>query len=163
MEPTDMPPELPDHSLVRLRARPETIYVSKGRTVLATGRRDGFLDQGPDQGLFVHRTRLLSRHRYLIDGHPPQAVSIPNVAQHSWLGYYIAPVPKAFSRHLAISDIAQQTIELRLSRYVGEGLHEDVDLANFTQENVGFTLELDLDADFADRTKPAPTAGRTDS
>ncbi|XEN30640.1 hypothetical protein M728_001237 [Ensifer sp. WSM1721] len=29
-----MPPELPDHSLIRLRARPESIYMSKGRTVL---------------------------------------------------------------------------------------------------------------------------------
>ncbi|WEX74017.1 amylo-alpha-1,6-glucosidase [Sinorhizobium numidicum] len=145
-----MPPELPDHSLIRLRARPETIYVSKGRTVLATGR-DGFVDQKPDQGLFVHQTRLLSRHRYLIDGHPPHAVSISNVAQHSWLGYYIAPAPKAFTHHLTVADVVQKTIELRLSRYVGDGLHEDVDLANFTQENVSFTLELDLDADFADQ------------
>jgi hypothetical protein len=93
-----MPLELPDHSLIRLRARPETIYVSKGRTVLATGR-DGFLDQGPDQGLFVHQTRLLSRYRYLIDGRQPQAVSVSNVAQHSWLGYYIAPPPKASAHH----------------------------------------------------------------
>ncbi|WP_292597789.1 hypothetical protein [Mesorhizobium sp.] len=49
-----MPAESPDHSLVRLGVRPETIYVSKGRTVLATGR-DGFFDNGSDQGLFVHR------------------------------------------------------------------------------------------------------------
>ncbi|AFL49014.1 glycogen debranching enzyme [Sinorhizobium fredii] len=145
-----MPLELPDHSLIRLRARPETIYVSKGRTVLATGR-DGFLDQGPDQGLFVHQTRLLSRYRYLIDGRQPQAVSVSNVAQHSWLGYYIAPPPKASAHHPIISEIAQETIELRLSRYVGEGLHEDVDLANFTQEDVRFTLQLELDADFADQ------------
>jgi glycogen debranching enzyme len=145
-----MPAELHDHSLIRLRVRPETIYVSKGRTVLATGR-DGFLDDGYDHGLFVHQTRLLSRHRYLIDGHPPLPVSLSNVAQHSWLGYYIAPIPWASDRHLTISDISQETIELRLSRYVGEGLHDDVDLANFTQENVSFTLALDLDADFADQ------------
>ncbi|TJW33185.1 MAG: amylo-alpha-1,6-glucosidase, partial [Mesorhizobium sp.] len=145
-----MPAESPDHSLVRLRVRPETIYVSKGRTVLATGR-DGFFDNGSDQGLFVHQTRLLSRYRYLINGRPPYPVSVSNVAQHSWLGYYIAPVPKAAKRRPTISEIAQESIELRLSRYVGEGLHEDVDLVNFTQEKVQFMLELDLDADFADQ------------
>ncbi|RWE53925.1 glycogen debranching N-terminal domain-containing protein [Mesorhizobium sp.] len=145
-----MPAESPDHSLVRLRVRPETIYVSKGRTVLATGR-DGFFDNGSDQGLFVHQTRLLSRNRYLINGRPPYPVSVSNVAQHSWLGYYIAPVPKAAKRRPTISETAQESIELRLSRYVGEGLHEDVDLVNFTQEKVQFVLELDLDADFADQ------------
>ncbi len=140
----------PDHSLVRLRVRPETIYVSKGRIVLATGR-DRFIDNGSDQGLFVHQKRLLSRYRYLINDRPPYPVSVSNVAQHSRLGYYIAPAPKVARRRPTISDVAQESIELRLSRYVGEGLHEDVDLANFTREEAQFMREIDLDADFADQ------------
>jgi glycogen debranching enzyme len=124
--------------------------VSKGRTVLATGR-DGFLGDGQEQGLFVYETRLLSRYRYLIDGHPFYAVSNSNVAQHSWLGYYIAPASSDLRRSAKLYDAAQQSVELRLSRYVGEGLHEDVDLTNFTQQPDRFTLELELDADFADQ------------
>src|SRR5437867_2358277 len=102
-----------DHSLVRLQVRPETIYVSKGRTVLATGR-DGFVDGGPDHGLFVHRTRLLSRYRYLVNGHAPYAVSVSNVAQRSSLGYYIAPAKEPDGRDPAIFEVARQAIELRL-------------------------------------------------
>lgn len=139
-----------DHSLVRLQVRPGTIYVSKGRTVLATSR-DGFLDDGPDQGLFVHQTRLLSRYRYFVGGRPLHPVSVSNVDQHSWLGYYIAPARERQDHQATLSEIAQNAVELRLSRYVGEGMHEDIDLENFTQEEVRFALELDLDADFADQ------------
>jgi hypothetical protein len=45
-------------------------------------------------------------------------------------------------------DAAQQALERRLSRYLGEGLHEDIDLTNFTQEQANFTLTLEIDGDF---------------
>ena len=48
--------------LVRLRPRADTLYVSQGRTVLAT-ERDGFIADGAEHGLFVYETRLLSRYR----------------------------------------------------------------------------------------------------
>jgi hypothetical protein len=63
----DTPAPAVDTSLVRLSVRPDTIYVSSGRTVLAT-KLDGFLDGGADQGLFVHETRLVSRYRWSIEG-----------------------------------------------------------------------------------------------
>src|SRR5919108_1386430 len=94
--------------LVRLRARPDTLYLSRGRTVLATGR-DGFIGEpslsrkalsGPEHprattasersraswgadeashGLFVHETRLLSRHVIRVGGVVPQANALSNV------------------------------------------------------------------------------------
>jgi hypothetical protein len=63
------------------------MYISQDRTVLAT-RRDGFICDGAEHGLFVHETRLLSRYRYLIDDRLPQPVALSNVEQHTWLGYY---------------------------------------------------------------------------
>lgn len=58
---------------------------------------------------------------------------------------------------------ASGSIELRVSRYVGGGVHEDLDLTNFTGEPVAFTLELELDADFADSaTDQHPLRGRKD-
>ena len=74
-----------DHSLVRLRVRPGTNYVSSGRTVLATDD-DGLLFPKLDRGLFVDETRLLSHWTYEIDGKPPDPVSASNVSQNSWLG-----------------------------------------------------------------------------
>jgi glycogen debranching enzyme len=145
------------HTLVRLRPRDETLYVSQSRTVLATGR-DGFITDNPDQGLFVHETRLLSRYRYLIDGTPPQPVALSNVEQHSWLGYYIMLPPGAAAGEPdrgsgQVPEAAQQTLELRLSRYVGWGVHEDIDLTNFSQQPTAFQLELEVDADFADQSE----------
>src|SRR5437016_4169513 len=92
----------------------------------------------PDQGLFVYETRLLSRYRYLIDGAKPFAVSASNVAQRSWLGYFIAPAAKETvnGAPATIPEVAQQAVELRLSRYAGDGLHEDVNLTNFTQSPI---------------------------
>jgi glycogen debranching enzyme len=143
--------------LVRLQPRADTVYISQDRTVLAT-ERDGFIGDGAEHGLFVHETRLLSRYRYLIDGMPPQPVALSNVEQHTWLGYYILLPPginpgapdRGSGR---VQEATQQTLELRLSRYVGGGLHEDVDLTNFTQRPTAFVLQLEVDADFADQAE----------
>ncbi len=141
-------------SLIRLRPRDDAIYASQSRTVLAA-ERDGFICDGQDHGLFVHQTRLLSRYRWLIDGQPPQPVALSNVEQHSWLGYYITLAPgidpgSPDKGSGGMSPVSQQTLELRLSRFVGNGFHEDVDLTNFTQKSIQFRLELEAEADFAD-------------
>jgi len=150
------PPAI-DTSLVRLRVRPDTTYVSSGRTVLATDL-DGFLRGGADHGLFVHETRLLSRYRWKIADADLYPVTLSNVTQRSWLGYYIfqAPLPSepdydAPTASGSVYKAAQHAVELRLSRYVGEGLHEDVDLTNFTQQTFTLRLSLELDGDFADQ------------
>jgi glycogen debranching enzyme len=52
-----------------------------------------------------------------------------------------------------IDEMTQQTLELRLSRYVLDGVHEDVNLTNFTMTPSHFRFELELDADFADVTE----------
>ena len=106
--------------LVSLRPRNDTFYVSQGRTVLAT-QRDGFIEAGVDQGLFVHQTRLLSRYRYLIAGRPPMPVALSNVEQHSGLGYITLPPgvvtgePDRGSGQMKA--VSQQSLELRISRY----------------------------------------------
>jgi hypothetical protein len=71
-----------DRKLIRLRPRPQTLYVSCGETVLALGR-DGFIHGGPDQGLFVDETRLLSRYCCTVDDQPLFPVAVSNVSQRS--------------------------------------------------------------------------------
>ncbi|MBD0372716.1 MAG: amylo-alpha-1,6-glucosidase [Pyrinomonadaceae bacterium] len=143
----------PQDYLVRLRTRPNTLYISQNQSVLATDS-DGFISDGADHGLFVHQTRLLSLYRYLINDRPWRPVALSNVEQHTWLGYYIALPPGINEERDPGSGqmevISQQTLELRLSRYVGDGFHEDVDITNFTQQRTVFTLTLEVDADFAD-------------
>jgi glycogen debranching enzyme len=79
------------------------------------------------------------------------------VEQHSWLGYYISPAPGAKwqqdtgSGEMEMS--SEETIELKVSRTVGLGIHEDIDFTNFTQQAVKFTFEIEIDADFADEAE----------
>ena len=144
--------DLPAEHLVRLRTRADTLYVSQNRTVFAT-RRDGFIDAEPDRGLFVHSTRLLSRYEYRLNGRTPTPNALSNVEQHSWLGYYAIAAPDAADDYVTQGPggaLAQHTIELRLSRLVSDGVHEDVDVTNFTQRPARLALALHVDADFAD-------------
>lgn len=124
--------------------------------MLATDRR-GLIDDFPQHGLFYDETRILSRYLYFINGNEPCPIVVSNVEQHSWLGYYIFPPPgrkeKKDSGSGEVEPVSQQTIELRVSRTVGLGIHEDIDFTNFTQQPTKFTFEIELDADFADQAE----------
>ncbi|MFN2432739.1 MAG: glycogen debranching N-terminal domain-containing protein [Gemmatimonadota bacterium] len=141
-------------SLIQLAPHRHTIHVSQGRTVLATAL-DGFVHPGTEHGLFVHETRLLSCWRWRVDGRQPEAVAVSNVQPHSWLGYYVL-VPPGQERENAdcgsgqVPASAERTLELRIARHAGVGVHEDVDVTNFSDAATEFHLELELDADFAD-------------
>ena len=136
-----------------MRTRPDTVYLSRDRTVYATDR-EGFIRGAPAHGLFVHETRMLSHYRLLVNGEPPKVSALSNVEQHSSLGYYLTAVPgvssptDAGSGHL--QDESQQSLEVRISRVIDQGVHEDIDITNFSQFDTAFTLELELSGDFAD-------------
>jgi glycogen debranching enzyme len=143
-------------SLAKLSPRPRTIYCSQGRAVLATDL-DGLIRDFPRHGLFFAETRLLSRYRYFVEGQVPQTVAVSNVEQHSWLGYYITPPPglkwKEDTGSGEMEAASEETIELKVSRTVGLGVHEDIDFTNFTQETTRFLFEIELDGDFADQAE----------
>jgi glycogen debranching enzyme len=145
-------------SLVRLHPREDSFQVSQSRTVLSTDL-NGFMSPDSANGLFVHQTRMLSRYRWLIDGKQPLPVALSNVEQHSWLGYYIQLPPHVKEEQDRgsgeMEGVSEKSLELRLSRYVGYGLHEDVDVGNYTQQEVEFELGLEIDADFADQEEVA--------
>ena len=139
--------------------RDDTAYVSHGETVFAADR-DGFLNDGSEHGLFVDQTRLVSRYRCLVNDEPPLPVVLSNVGQHTWLGYYLVPPPEDDEHQADLTQpegAAQHAVELRVSRVVGDGVHEDLDIANFSQRPVTLRLALEIDADFADQNE---TKGR---
>lgn len=135
--------------LISLRPRARVDMISQNRTVLATDRNDGFVNGEAHMGLFVDETRLLSIYRYRINGLSPNPVALSNVEQHSWLGYYAAPVVSADSG-ATFGDIPQQVVELKLTRFAGDGFHEAVELRNYSQKRALVELELEADGDFAD-------------
>jgi len=144
-------------SLIRLHPREDSFEISQGRSVLSTSL-NGSITADTTHGFFVHQTRMLSHYRWLIDNIEPMAVALSNVEQHSWLGYYIQS-PGTLQRAQQdrgsgeMAAASEKSLELRLSRSVGYGLHEDVDITNFRQEpvEIELELELELDADFVDQ------------
>jgi len=144
-------------NLIRLRPRAKTLHISQGRSVFEADR-DGLIPQNTAYGFYVHETRLLSRYEYLINDTAPQPVAVSNVREHSFLGYYVAfPADRApAEKDLGsgqMGEVSEQTIELRVSRYVGGGYHEDLDFTNFTQQKTHFTFSILIAADFIDRNE----------
>src|SRR5579871_5428074 len=150
-----------EQRLVRLHPREDSFEVSQGRTVLSTAL-NGFVPQNTSHGLYVHQTRLISNYQWLIDGSEPLPVALSNVEQHSWLGYYIHSAPDLNSPYKDTGSgemvaASEWSIELRLSRSLSFGMHEDVDVTNFTGKQIDLRLQLNLDADFADQEEATGT------
>jgi glycogen debranching enzyme len=147
--------ELPaSRGLVRLRPFADTFHITQDRAVLSTAL-DGFIPQDSHHGLFINQTRMLCRLECLLGGRPLHLVALSNVEQHSWLGYYVAlppeidPAPTDQGSGL-MEKLSEHSLEVRISRTIGGGLHEDWDITNYTQQMASFDLEIMLDADFAD-------------
>lgn len=143
-------------SLAQISPRHGISYCSQGRAVLATDE-EGAIRGFPRHGLFYGETRVLSRYEYSIDGKPVQMVAVSNVEQHSWLGYYVFPPPgskwKRDTGSGEMEQVSEQTIEMKISRTVGLGVHEDIDFKNYSSTPVKFRFEIALDADFADQAE----------
>src|SRR5579859_627204 len=137
------------HSLVQIFPGPQTNYTGQGLAVFATNP-DGEIHGEPGHGFFVHETRMISRWAYLVNGKAPLRVASSNVEQHSWLGYYgVAPPGLHWAKDTGsgkVQPVSQQTVEIRVSRSVGLGLHEDIDLTNFSQEVSEFEFAVEVAA-----------------
>jgi glycogen debranching enzyme len=141
-------------SLIRLHLRAGEVQLSRGRTALVT-QPTGTVVDNPQHGLFVYETRLLGRYRWLMNGSEPEFSAGSNIEQHSWMGYYIQ-APQNWKEAPAPEDNPlQQTIELRLKRSVGEGMHEEVQLTNYTQIATTVHLQLELKPQFLSRKEAA--------
>ena len=133
--------------------------------MLATGR-EGTINGDPAHGFFVHETRLLSKWSYRINDVAPVPNALSSVRQSHWLGYYLSaapgvtpPPPDEGSGQ--VPPESQNALELRITRLIDDGMHEDVDITNFSMEESSFLFSIDLASDFADQaeTKKRRTQG----
>lgn len=138
-------------SRIRIRPRHDTVHISRGRTVLGMDFEGRVLPRNARQGLYVYQTRMLSQYRWLVNGKEPKLSVQSPVEQPSWLAYYFLAPPNCKHTPTGECNPLQETIEVRVSRVVGEGMHEDVEVTNHTQISTFITLSLEADADFASR------------
>ncbi|HTT87158.1 MAG TPA: glycogen debranching N-terminal domain-containing protein [Acidimicrobiales bacterium] len=101
----------------------------------------GDIVAGSAQGLFVRDTRILSRMELLVNGDRPEALAA--VAEEPFSATFV-------SRCRPRRGQADSTLMVFRSRYVGQGMREDLVLHNFGDEPTYCAVELFVDADFAD-------------
>lgn len=134
--------------LIQLEARGDAHHLSRGRTVLITAR-DGAIGETDHEGLWVFDTRVLSRYVWQVGGSKPTFSAMSAVEQNRDLLYYIFAPPECKKNAMPGCDAAQNAVEIRIERRVGEGMLEEVTITNHTQLKTSFPLELSLAADFA--------------
>jgi glycogen debranching enzyme len=93
------------------------------------------------QGLFVRDTRILSRFEVLVNGSvtEPLAAVTDNPFSSTFVSRCLPPPGRADS-----------TLMVFRSRYVGQGMREDLSIRNFGDEPSLCSLEVFVGADFAD-------------
>jgi len=93
------------------------------------------------QGLFVRDMRVLSRFELLVDGRPVEALAA--MATDPFSATFVSRAAPRGGR-------ADSHIMVVRSRYVGQGMREDVVLRNYGAESTVVRVEFIVDADFAD-------------
>jgi len=101
---------------------------------------NGDIESGGAQGLFFEDTRFVSLWRLRLDGAPPQSLAV--VARHPFAATFV-------SRGRPQLGQSDSTLFVERSRYVGNGMREDVVIRNFGREPAACSVSFELEADFA--------------
>ena len=129
---------------VEIAVGPPLLSINHGATFMVTGL-GGEIEADSEQGVFADDTRFVSYYAIFANGVPWQRL---NSAATS---YYAARV---YLTNAAVAteagNVPAGTLSLVISRAIGDGIHEDLDLANHGLLPVRFNLEIALRADFAD-------------
>lgn len=100
----------------------------------------GDIDPGAAEGLFFEDTRFVSTWRLGLNEDRPQALAV--LERHPFAATFV-------SRGQPGPGNADSTLLLLRTRYVGNGMREDIAIHNLGREPALCTIGFDLDADFA--------------
>jgi glycogen debranching enzyme len=123
---------------------PPVLTVNQGSTFMVTDL-DGSIEADSEMGLFAEDTRFVSHWRVSANGMPWQRVTSSAIAYNACRVYLTNP---AFPTEAG--DVPEASLVLTITRVVGEGVHEHLDLTNHGSGPVHLNLEIALRSDFAD-------------
>jgi glycogen debranching enzyme len=123
---------------------PPVLTINNGYTFLVS-EPDGSITPDSDQGLYSRDTRYLSGHQLYLNGKRWTLLNSGAIAYYASQTHLVNP-------QVATDEgvIAAGTVGLVLSRTLTEGLHEDIDIRNYSGKPLHVILELLLRSDFAD-------------
>src|ERR1700726_2373124 len=128
----------------KVQVGPPQIAIHQGQTVLVS-EPDGQIRWPSDKGLYFLDTRIISSWAIYANGEPWELLNGGPV------NYYAARI---FLTNKSIptedGEILPRTLGLTISRSIGGGLHEDLDVTNNSMKPVRFQLEIAFRCDFAD-------------
>ncbi len=130
--------------MLEIKVGPPQIAIHDGLAVLVT-EPDGQIGWPTDKGLYFRDTRLLSGWYIYANG---ESWELLNGGSLHHRGARIYLTNKSIPTEQG--DIPARTLSLVISRSIGTGVHEDIDIANHSMKPVRFNLELVLRSDFAD-------------
>ncbi|HEV7887905.1 MAG TPA: glycogen debranching N-terminal domain-containing protein [Acidimicrobiales bacterium] len=117
-----------------------TVTLVEGSAFCISGR-SGDISAGSPQGVFFRDTRFLSRFEVRVNGQQPEPLaSTPTDPFSALFASRTRPRPGR----------ADSTLMVFRSRYLGRGMREDITVRNFGDEPAYCSIELVVEADFAD-------------
>ncbi len=129
---------------IKIRVGSPVLTINQGGTFMVTDQR-GEINPKSSHGVFAGDTRFVSVYQIYINGEKWDLLSSSAVSYYSErLVFTNSPVVTEDG------DIRPKVLGLTVTRSVGEGIHEDLDLANYAQHPVTFNFEITLRSDFAD-------------
>jgi glycogen debranching enzyme len=129
---------------VEITVGPPILTINQGSTFMVTDL-DGAISGESDQGIFAGDTRFVSHYALFANGEPWTRLTGSVVAYYAARVYL---VNRAFPTEEG--DVPAGVLGLGLRRAVGDGIHECIDVANYSLKPVRFNLEIAIRADFAD-------------
>ena len=129
---------------VEIKVSPPGITISQGRTFMVTDQR-GEINLQSDQGIYAIDTRFISSYHLYINRIPWELVNSGQLSFYASRVYLTNP-----GCSTQTAELDAHTIGLMVERTVGNGIHEDFYITNYTGKKIAFVLELGLDSDFAD-------------
>ncbi|MBI4301509.1 MAG: amylo-alpha-1,6-glucosidase [Chloroflexi bacterium] len=129
---------------IEVAVGPPIITINQGSIFMVTNQQ-GAIDFATQQGLFAGDTRLISFYQIYINGNTWSLLNSSAISYYSARFY--------FTNSLVLTDngeIPGGQLGLTLTRTVGEGIHEDIDITSHASKPVSFMLEISIRSDFAD-------------
>jgi glycogen debranching enzyme len=117
----------------------ETVTLVQG-TSFCIASANGDIGPGGAEGLFFEDTRFVSTWRLRLNKECPQGLAV--LSRHPFAATFVL-------RGQPGPGLADSTLLLLRSQYVGNGMREDITLQNLGREPAECTLDFEVDADFA--------------